>query len=145
MITRFRSILVGATLVVVLLALGSTALAHKHRVLPHRSYRGRTSQRQMITFRVVEGTSLRRLAYRIVDKCPKGKSLINHDYGFPTMPIVRERFGGTFFDHAHHGRAQIKGHVYGKVVKGSLVDRTENAKTHRLCRGTASFLLRPHR
>ncbi len=103
-------------------------------------FSGRTSQRQPISFSV-SGGYVRTLDYRIVDRCPAHKKLINHDFGFTPIRITRSHFGGTFIDPAHDGSAVVSGIISGRRVKGSLSDRTRDARTGRICNGTAQFNL----
>jgi hypothetical protein len=107
-----------------------------------RSFRGRTSQKQPISF-MVAGGHVRKLDYRILDTCPGGLRLINHDFGFSPIPIARARFGGTFLDPAHHAKAVLAGSLKNGVVRGSITDRTRSATTHKICTGKATFTLHP--
>lgn len=105
-----------------------------------RSFRGKTSQRQPIALAVSRGF-VRKLDYRIVDKCPGGTTLTNHDSHFSPIQISHSKFGGTFTDRAHHARATVNGTIMHGIVRGSLADRTRNAMTHKVCSGHAKFRL----
>lgn len=104
-------------------------------------YSGRTSQRQPISFQVSRGY-VRQLDYRIVDKCSRGQKLINHDFGFSPIQVSHSKFGGTFADPKHHGKAVVTGMLKGRMVQGTLSDRTRNAKTGKFCSGKAAFKIR---
>jgi hypothetical protein len=132
----------GLALLVILGSLGWSAAAYSR--LSGRNYHGHTSQRQKISFRIVENLSLRRLAYRIVDTCPKGRKLIDRDHGYPPMPIFRGRFGGIFFEPARDGKGVITGTMSNRFITGSISDQTRNKRTHKLCTGTAHFTVRLH-
>ncbi len=103
-------------------------------------FKGRTSQKQPISFRV-SGGSISQLDYRIVDRCPHHQRLINHDFGFSAIRISHSRFGGTFVDPRHHTKAIVQGMTMAATVRGSLSDRTRNPKTHAICTGKATFKL----
>jgi hypothetical protein len=137
-----RGARLGLALLVILGSLGWGAAAYGR--LSGRNYHGHTSQRQKISFRIVENLSLRRLAYRIVDTCPKGRKLIDRGHGYPPMPIFRGRFGGTFLEHFRDGKAVIAGTVSNRSVTGSISDQTRNTRTHKLCTGQAHFTVRLH-
>jgi hypothetical protein len=108
------------------------------------SYSGRTSQRRAISFQISRG-AVRRLRYRINDRCPGGKRLVVRAWGFPALKIARHRFGGTFVAKPPaSAKAIITGTVFGSTVKGTLSDRTRNRRTHRLCTGRATFSLSRH-
>ena len=104
-------------------------------------FRGKTSQKQPISFTVSRG-HVRQLDYRIVDTCPGGAKLINHDFGFSPIRVAHSKFGGTFFDKAHHAKAVIKGTFKQGVVHGSILDQTRSATTHKICTGAAKFTVR---
>lgn len=105
------------------------------------SFKGKTSQQQPISFSV-SGGHVRRLDYRIVDTCPGGQKLINHDFGFSPIQIAHSKFGGTFFDQAHHAKAVVTGMLKKGVVHGSITDQTRNTTTHKICTGDAKFAVR---
>ncbi len=108
--------------------------------LAGRSFRGKTSQRQPISFRI-SGGYVRKLDYRIADRCRRGLKLINHDHGFTPIRITHGKFGGTFLDRVHHGKAVVSGSLKRGVARGSLQDRTRNSPGHQLCKGKATFSL----
>ena len=115
------------------------------------SYSGKTSQRRAISFQISSG-AVRRLRYRIDDRCPRSRRLIVRAWGFPALKITHRHFGGTFVAKAPaSAKAIISGTVSGTKVTGTLSDRTVNRSTHRLCTGKATFSLtrhvasRPHR
>ena len=124
--------LVAAALFLVAAALAYAAASH--------TYTGKTSQRRPISFKISRGF-VRRLDYQIVDSCPHGQKLINHDYGFSPIRISDRKFGGVFFDHRHHGKAVVRGTMSKGTAHGSLSDRTQNSKTHTFCTGKAQFRL----
>jgi hypothetical protein len=124
--------LVAATLFLVAAALAYAAASH--------TYSGKTSQRRPISFKV-SGGFVRKLDYQIVDRCPHGQKLINHDYGFSPIRISDGKFGGVFFDRNHHGKAVVRGTMSRGAAHGSLSDRTRNSKTHKFCTGAAEFRL----
>jgi hypothetical protein len=105
-----------------------------------RGFAGKTSQRQPISLEI-SGSSIRKLDYKIVDRCPGAQKLINHDFGFSAIPIKGSKFGGTFNDPVHHGKAVVKGRIKHGTVQGSLSDRTRSATTHKFCTGKAQFHL----
>jgi hypothetical protein len=49
-------------------------------------FAGRTSQRRPISF-TLAGGAITHLQYRIVDRCPGGRLLFVHDWGFPALPV----------------------------------------------------------
>jgi hypothetical protein len=142
LIINLRRARLGVPVVAAAISIGLSAVAYGR--LSGTNYHGHTSQRQKISFRIVENLSVRRLGYRIVDACPKGKKVIDRDFGFPPMPIVRGRFGGTFYDRAHDAKAVISGSMSKGFITGSLSDRTKNKLTHQLCNGHARFSFRLH-
>lgn len=105
------------------------------------SYKGKTSQHQPISLKIANGF-VRKLDYRIVDRCRGGKNQVRHDFGFSPLRMRHGRFGGTFLDKPHHARAIIHGTFKRGIVRGSLSDRTRNSVTHHSCSGTAHFRLR---
>jgi len=105
-----------------------------------RSFRGRTSQRQPISLRV-SGGFVRKLDYHIVDKCPAGLRLVNHDFGFPRIRLAHSKFAGTFRDPVHQGKAVVSGAIRRGMAEGSIRDRTRSVTTHRICTGRAKFRL----
>ncbi len=107
-------------------------------------YSGTTSQRRSISFRLSAG-AVRRLRYRIDDRCPAGRRLIVRAWGFPALKIAHHRFGGTFVAKPPaSAKAVIAGTVSGATVRGTLFDHTRNRRTHRLCTGRATFSLKRH-
>ncbi len=130
-----RAILGALAVTVGLVAVGVAYAAVSRR------YTGKTSQHRPISFTISRG-AVRNLDYEIVDKCAKGRPLINHDYGFSSIRISDSKFGGVFFDHRHHGKAVIRGTITKGTAHGSLSDRTMSAATHSFCTGKAQFRLR---
>jgi hypothetical protein len=137
-----RGARLGVALLIVLSTLGWTAAAYG-RIGGH-NYHGRTSQRQKISFRILEDLSLSRLAYRIVDTCPNDKKLVHTERGYPIMPLLRGRFGGIFFVHARDARAVIAGTVSYRSVTGTISDRMRNPRSHKVCTGRTRFAVRLH-
>jgi hypothetical protein len=139
-------ILIGALIAAVTLASGAfaaAARAHHDPVsggAPSKSYRGRTSQKQKISF-TISGGFVRNLNYFIIDRCTARSRVSDHDRGFPPMQIKHSRFGGTFHDPTHGATAVISGTLFGQRVKGSLTD-TVKFRRH-TCHGSASFNLTP--
>jgi hypothetical protein len=117
--------------------LGCSALAYAAAT---HGYHGRTSQHQPISFRV-GGGYLRKLDYKIIDRCPGGQRLINHDFGFTPIRIRRADFTGTFLDPQHHGKAVVTGSIRHHVARGTLVDRTRDPSSRKICTGKATFRL----
>ncbi len=108
------------------------------------NYSGTTSQRRAISFQI-SGGAVRRLRYRINDRCPGGKRLVVNAWGFPPLKIAHHHFGGTFVAKAPaSAKAVITGTVSGTTVHGTLSDRTRNRRTHRVCTGKATFSLVHH-
>jgi hypothetical protein len=108
-------------------------------------FAGRTSQRRAVSF-ALAGGAITRLQFRIVDRCPGGRLLFVHDWGFPALPVMNSKFGGTFTAKPpQKATAVVSGAVSGRTVRGSLSDRTWNRKTHKFCTGTASFKLTERR
>jgi hypothetical protein len=106
-----------------------------------RTYAGRTSQHQRISFQVSHG-AVRRLVYDILDTCPGGGLVRNHDFDFPAIRISHGRFGGTFVDDGV-ARAVVTGHVAGDAVSGTLTDRVRDRRSGGFCHGRATFGVRP--
>jgi hypothetical protein len=124
---------------VMLCVLSGAAIAYGAATV---DYSGKTSQKRRISF-TLSGGSLESLQYRIEDKCPRGKRLLVHDWGFPPMAIKGSRFGGKFVARAPEvATAIVKGKVSGKTVSGTLSDRTKSTKTHKFCTGKATFRLK---
>jgi hypothetical protein len=106
---------------------------------------GRTSQRRAISLTLTAG-SITQLQYRIVDRCPGGRLLFVHDWGFPALPVKDSKFGGTFAAKPpQKATAIVSGTVSGRTVRGSLSDRTRNRRTHKFCTGKATFKLTERR
>jgi hypothetical protein len=106
-------------------------------------YSGKTSQQQPVSLKL-SGGKVRSLQYHIEDRCPRGKLLFVHDYGFPPIPIKQSKFSGRFEARPPQAAtATVAGVVSGRTVSGSLMDRTTNRKTHKLCTGKATFRLKP--
>jgi hypothetical protein len=137
-----RGARLGLALLVILVVLACSAAAYGR--LSGRNYHGHTSQRQRISFRILEDLSLSRLAYRVIDTCPNGKKLIDRAHGYPPMPIVRQGFGGIFFEPARDRKAVISGTVSSRSVTGSISDQMRNKRTHKLCTGRTHFTVRLH-
>jgi hypothetical protein len=135
--SRYRHALAGLIAACSCLFMAAVACA----VVGAGSFKGKTSQRQPISF-TVSGGHVRALDYRIVDTCPGGQKLINHDFGFSPIRIARSKFGGTFFDKAHHATALITGTFKNGVVHGSITDQTRDTATHKICTGKAKFAVR---
>jgi hypothetical protein len=104
-------------------------------------FSGKTSQNRRISF-TVSGARVRHLDYRIVDNCPGGQRLIDHDSGFPPIRISHSKFGGTFVDRVHHATAVLNGTTAKGVVRGTITDRKRSPTTHKICVGNATFKLR---
>jgi hypothetical protein len=122
-----------------LLAVGCL-LASLAYAAANRRYRGRTSQHERISLRV-SGGFVTKFDYHVLDSCPGGTLLRNHDFNFPPMRIHRSRFGGRFVD-AKVATAIIKGRVSRGSVSGKLVDRVRDKQTRKLCHGRATFKLK---
>lgn len=104
-------------------------------------YSGKTSQRRPISFSLSNG-SISRLQYHIDDRCPGGRLLLVHDWGFPSFTVKQSTFGGKFVAKPPaKATAIISGKVSGETVSGSLWDRTQNRRTHKFCIGKAMFKL----
>jgi hypothetical protein len=104
--------------------------------------KGKTSQGRPISFRLTP-TAVEKLNYRVADRCPGGRHLFVHSWGFPPLPIKNSRFGGKFVAKAPAAATtKISGKITDTHVTGSLSDRTRSAKTHRFCSGKATFNLR---
>lgn len=107
------------------------------------SYKGKTSQKRPISF-TVSGTTVTRLTFTIVDKCPGKHIVYVHDSHFPTMPVTNRSFGGKFTAKPPSvATVTVSGHVSGRTVSGTLTDRSRNVQTRRICSGKATFKLRP--
>lgn len=105
-------------------------------------YSGRTSQHEPISLQISRG-AVRRLRYRITDRCPGGRRLSVRAWGFPPLRIAHHRFGGTFVAKAPaEAKAVVAGTVSGAVIRGTLRDRTRSRTSHRICTGTARFTIR---
>jgi hypothetical protein len=105
-----------------------------------RHYRGKTSQHESISF-VVSGGYLRRLDFRIDDRCPSGHLWRVHDFNFPRIKISRSRFDQRFRATDGKATAEIKGRASGTGVTGTLTDSSFIASEHRYCHGSATFRL----
>jgi hypothetical protein len=107
------------------------------------NYTGQTSQRRPISFSLAS-TSIDGLQFHIDDRCPGGRLLFVHDWGFPSMLVKQSTFGGKFVARPpQKASAIVSGTVSGTRVSGSLWDRTENKRTHKFCTGKAMFKLTP--
>ena len=128
---RTRVIAITTTLVLVLAAVAYAATSG--------NYKGRTSQHQNITFQVSRG-AIKKLAFRIVDKCPNGDRLSEDISGFPAISISRSRFGGTFDPNDPAQPTVISGKFSTSTkASGSLKDTSRNTNTGQLCKGSATF------
>ncbi|MFL5831627.1 MAG: hypothetical protein ACJ76X_17055 [Solirubrobacteraceae bacterium] len=108
---------------------------------PSLVLKGETSQRRPISFRL-SFASIEHLHYRIVDRCPHGRHLFVHSWGFPPLAIANSHFGGKFVAKPPAAATTtITGKIDGTRVTGSLSDRTRPAKARRFCAGTATFSL----
>jgi hypothetical protein len=103
-------------------------------------YRGKTSQHQSISF-VVSGGYLRRLDFRIDDRCPSGHLWRIHDFHFPKVKITHSRFDQKFRATDGNATAEIKGTASRNRVTGTLIDRSFISSEHHYCRGSATFRL----
>jgi hypothetical protein len=105
------------------------------------TYRGRTSQGRAISFKF-DGSAVADLQYHIDDRCPDGRLLFVHNWGFPALPVRDSKFGGTFVAKPpQKAQAVVAGHVAGTTVSGTLTDRSRSNKTRKLCTGKATFKL----
>jgi hypothetical protein len=113
-----------------------------------RSYHGTTSQGRAISLKL-DGSAVTDLQYHIDDRCPGGRLLFVHDWGFPALPVKNSRFGGRFVAKPpQNATAVVAGRVRRTTVSGTLSDRTRNNRTHKFCTGKATFKLtrkRPQR
>jgi hypothetical protein len=100
------------------------------------TYKGKTSQRLSITFKVAGG-AIKGLDFHIRDKCPDGRTLTVHNSGFPSIKISHNKFGGTFGPSGQP--TVIQGKFSGKKATGSLKDSTVSSSTGLLCKGSATF------
>jgi hypothetical protein len=109
------------------------------------SYRGKTSQGRAISFKL-DGSAVTDLQYHIDDRCPDGRLLFVHNWGFPALPVKNSKFGGTFVAKPpEKAKATVAGRVSGDTVSGTLTDRSRNNATRKICTGKSSFKLRPKR
>jgi hypothetical protein len=105
------------------------------------SLRGHTSQGRGISLKL-GGSAVSDLQYHIDDRCPDGRVLFVHNWGFPALPVKNSRFGGTFVAKApEKAKAVVAGRVSGNTVSGTLSDRSRNNKTRKFCTGKATFKL----
>jgi hypothetical protein len=106
-----------------------------------RGIHGRTSQHLSISFSI-SGHALRRLDFRIDDRCPSGHVWRIHDFDFPPIQIRHSRFDGRFRSLDGRATAEVRGRLLRHRVVGTLSDRTLISQEHRYCHGTARFSLR---
>ena len=102
-------------------------------------YRGKTSQRQTVSFRIASG-AVHNFTIIINDKCPDGHTLaITATY--PTMKISNGKFGGSFSPvGGHRGEhAILHGALGRRAVTGSLSDTSFSNREHALCHGSTTF------
>jgi hypothetical protein len=131
----------SALLQIVMLAMcGMLLLAVAANSATDARYRGTTSQDEPISLRL-SGHYVKRLDYQILDRCPGGRRLLNHDFNFPRLRIRHSRFGGRFVAHGGVAIAIVKGRVSQRTVRGSLTDQARTKKTRKFCRGRATFTL----
>jgi hypothetical protein len=124
-----------------LVALGVLAAGPMAHAASTVSYRGRTSQGRVISFKF-DGSAVSGLQYHIDDRCPDGRLLFVHNWGFPALAVKNSRFGGTFLAKPpQKAKAVVAGRVSGKTISGTLTDRSRNNRTHKYCTGKASFKL----
>ena len=92
----------------------------------------------------MSGASVSNLFFKIVDKCP-GKRILNiRDNHFPAMTIKNNAFGEKFTAKPPSvATVTVSGHLSGRTVSGTLMDRSRNNETHHFCTGKATFKLRP--
>ena len=111
------------------------------------NYKGRTSQHQNITFQVSH-SSVKNLAFKIVDKCPNGDQLNETVSGFPSISISHSKFGGTFDPNDPTQPTVVSGKFSSSTkASGSLKDTSRNSSTGQLCKGSATFkasYVKPH-
>jgi len=93
------------------------------------------SQFHALTFKV-SGGKIVGLKYHIEDRCPDGHILIE-DVTYQPITITRGRFSHTFGPKGQP--TSVSGKISGKHVSGSLRDRSESAREHALCHGSATF------
>jgi len=103
--------------------------------------RGRTSQHLKISF-TINQHALRRLDFRVDDRCPSGRVWRVHDFNFPPIRITRSKFDARFKSLDGRASAEVKGRVFDHRVTGTLRDRTLIAQEGDYCNGTASFTIR---
>jgi hypothetical protein len=107
--------------------------------VPPLTIKGKTSQRRPISFRLTPA-AVESLRYRIVDRCPHGRHLLVHSWGFPPLAIKDSQFGGKFVAKPPSAaKTTISGKIADGRVTGSLSDRTRRANTRRFCVGKATF------
>jgi hypothetical protein len=124
----------GWTISIVLLLCASAAAA-----AAALTYSGRTSQHERISFNV-SGGYVRKLSYRIIDRCGDGSMIVDTDRVPEPIRIRHSKFGGTFVDPGR-ARAVIDGRMDGRRATGSVSDVARYRG--RTCRGQAKFSLRP--
>src|SRR5947209_19738242 len=131
---RRRPTVVIAITTTLLLALAAVAYA-----ATSGNYKGRTSQHQNLTFQVSHG-AVKKLAFRIIDKCPNGDRLTEDISGFPSISISHSKFGGTFDPNDPAQPTVISGKFSSSTkASGSLKDTSRNTNTGQLCKGSATF------
>jgi hypothetical protein len=129
------------TLTGVLVALGVCVAGSSADAAGSTSFRGKTSQGRGISFKL-DGGSVTELQYHIDDRCPGGRLLFVHNWGFPALPVMDSRFGGKFVAKPPQtATAVVAGRVAHNTISGTLTDRTKNQRTHKFCTGKASFKL----
>jgi hypothetical protein len=106
------------------------------------TYRGRTSQHELISFRISHHR-VRALQFRIDVTCQTGHIWRLHDFRFPPIRIVRSRFDRRF--NASSAKAmvagavvEVKGRVFRRRVRGSISEKA-SVGGERHCRGQATF------
>lgn len=102
-------------------------------------YKGKTSQKQPVTFRLSSG-QVKDFKAIINDRCPDGHTLKVTGH-YPPMPVKRGKFGGQFVPIGGHPgeQATLRGAVGGRKVTGRVNDTSFSNREGVLCHGSATF------
>ena len=134
-----RTLVRRATRALVVCSILSLAVAAGALGARTGGYKGTTSQRQHVSFRL-SGGAVQSFTIVVLDKCPDGHTLILTS-NYPRMPITGGSFGGDFAPRRGHPgeHATLSGKVGRKQVTGRLQDTSYSSREHRLCHGSARF------
>jgi hypothetical protein len=134
--TRSARALAGGLIVISVLAFATAAYA-----ATVRTYSGKTSQHQSISFQTARGY-LTHVQFYINDKCPSGHLWRIHDFNFPKIRVSDGHFSQKFKAKTGSAFAQIKGTVATRQAWGTISERRLIPQEHHICSGSAKFTIK---